>query len=160
MYRYLLIICLILCLILPANAASNITPSTTCKPTFVYVTVTVPPAAQPTPQIIYVPVAPVVTQTPTIVTPSVFDKLPKNSEYIIYGLLFLSLVIGMIAIIRKKNKTLKKPQKKILEITTNIDELYEETPEPVEELKPVQDKETKPKKPKKPISLLDQDFEF
>jgi hypothetical protein len=154
MYKYLLIF-FILFFIIPANAIENVAPSTTCKPTFIYVTVT--PSVQPTQQIIYVPVTQPIQPSNTKVTST--TMIINNIQYIIYGILLIIIIFLFLQI--RKNKP--KP-KLILDVTTNVDELYEEnnlkSQEKIQEKIQEHSKEGKIKKLKKVNSLLDQDFEF
>jgi hypothetical protein len=156
MFKYLLVLLLFSLIILPVNAIDTCPVCPQQTPYIVYVTVPVPVIQTPAPTPLPTPI-PIPTQEPTSII-----NLPVNFKYIIYGILFLLLIIGIILMFYKQKK--KKPKKLIM--TTNLDDLYEETPESKPELEsnsisePTSEKKEKSKKPKKLKSLLDQDFEF
>jgi hypothetical protein len=167
MFKYILIIFIVLSLlILPVSGETVCPTCTVCPqqtPHLVYVTVTVPIPVQVTQAQTTKPVTNPTT-TPTDAQESeLLDTLIDNYEILIYGGLITLVIVGVI-LMKKKQK--KKPP---VQSSINIDELnlFEEDPpfinvptqpEPPKKLPdPPQEKSKKPKKPK---SLLDQDFEF
>lgn len=161
MFKYLLLIIALFLIVLPTSAIDITTCPTCPPPQFVYVTVT--PLTTPAPQIVYVNVpAEQVVQQGLVINDA-------QIQIIKYGMIAIAiiLILAVLAklIIRKRSQKIKQSKKLI--ISSNIDELYEETPEYDEEPEPIPEPFPKPeperkriKKPKKIKSLLDQDFEF
>jgi len=164
MFKYILIIFIVLSLlILPVSGETVCPTCTICPqqtPHLVYVTVTVPVPVQVT-QTTKPVTTPTTTQTDAQES-ELLDTLIDNYEILIYGGLITLVIIGIV-LMKKKQK--KKPPTQSI----NIDELnlFEEDPpfinvptQPEPPKKLPDSPQEKSKKPKKPKSLLDQDFEF